>query len=96
MAVQRDFVPAANDLGGDAGESLDLLADEEEGRPRLVAVEELQRGGRSLRVRAVVEGECDGVRPLDPAGNAEGTGEHPNVCRGGGQNPARNYAGSDE
>ncbi len=37
VAVEGNLVPGRGDLGGELGQTLDLLADEKEGRPQPIA-----------------------------------------------------------
>ena len=62
VAVQGDRVARGGDLGRECWPALDLLADQEERRPRASAREELEDGRGALRMRAVVEGQRDGGR----------------------------------
>jgi hypothetical protein len=59
VAVDRDLVTGSRDLSGERRQTLDLLADKEERRARAATLELLENGGRSLRVRTVVEGDRD-------------------------------------
>ena len=57
VAVDAHVVPRCQDLGGERRIALYLLADEEERRAHAGPRQRGERGGRSLRVRAVVEGQ---------------------------------------
>lgn len=57
VAVQADPVPGGHDLRDQSGVALDLLADQEEGRPHPGGSENLERRRGSLRVGTVVEGQ---------------------------------------
>ena len=66
VAVDADRVARGRDLGGERRVAPDLLADEEERRAHAGPLQHGERGGRSLRVRAVVEGQRDGAVVGDP------------------------------
>ncbi len=55
VAVDADRVPRGDDLPGQRGPALDLLADEEERRAGAGGGERVEHGRRALRMRAVVE-----------------------------------------
>ena len=57
VAVERNLVAGCGELGGEPGQTLDLLADEEESRAHVRLAEEIEGRRSSPRVRAVVEGE---------------------------------------
>ena len=67
VAVQSDLVAAPDDLACELGPPLHLLADEEEGRTRIAALERVEDGGRPFRMWAVVEGQSDCPCAFDPA-----------------------------
>ena len=82
VAVQRDLVAGRGDLGGQRRAALDLLADEEEGRPRRPA-RAPQHGGRSLRcgpsskVSAIARGRRAARDPRRDGGAGRGGGCRP-------------------
>src|SRR5207248_6130067 len=59
VAVQGDLVAGGCDLGRERWIALDLLADEEECRARVRGPQQLERRRRALRMRPVVERQCD-------------------------------------
>jgi len=79
VAVQGDLVACRGDLGGERRAPLDLLADEEERRGHACRCEQLEHGGRALRMRAVVERERDPVLVREPQGDPEGGREQRHV-----------------
>jgi hypothetical protein len=64
VTVQLDPVPGGDDLGDQRRATLDLLADEEEGRSGAGLAEDLEHDRRALRMRTVVEAERDPVDPV--------------------------------
>lgn len=66
VAVHGYLVARGHDLARERGPPHDLLADEEERGGRPPARELLENRGRSRRVRAVVEGDRNGLA-IDPA-----------------------------
>jgi hypothetical protein len=67
VAVQSDFVAAADDLACELRPPLHLLADEEEGRTGIAALERVEYGWRPFRMWPVVECQRDCLRAVDPA-----------------------------
>ena len=78
VAVQPDPMAGSDYLLDERGISPHLLADQEERRARVRASQQLQHGGRALRMGSVVEGERDpggGQHPRQTE-SAGGAGEH--------------------
>src|SRR5436309_4485526 len=75
VAVEGNLVPGRGDLGGELGQTLDLLADEKEGRPHVGLAEELEGGRGPLRVRSVVEGEQGSIACVETVAHTEGKAE---------------------
>src|SRR5207253_492631 len=71
VAVHSELVSFGSDSGSQLRSPLDLLTGEEEGCLHAGGVQELEYRRRSVRVRAVVEGQCDPFP--DPVAHAEET-----------------------
>src|SRR5206468_12012678 len=85
----RDLMPGGCDLRRERRKPLDLLPDEEEGRGRVRARERLEHGRRSLRVRAVVEGDRDAIVVRQPELEAESARKGRDDGRRRGRRPGR-------
>jgi hypothetical protein len=82
VAVHTDEMPARCDLADHLRMFGRLFTDDEESRPRASPFESVEDRARPLWVRAVVERQCDPVRPFGPLPNdvrehSEGRIEHP-------------------
>jgi hypothetical protein len=75
VTVEADLMAGSGDLGRERASSLDLLAGEEEGRPRTGVRERLEHRGGPSRVRAVVEREGDSVQPAQPGRDPQRTAQ---------------------
>ena len=75
VTVDRHGVARGHDLGRERRVGADLLADEEERRVRAGGREDLERRGRALGVRAVVEGERHAVRARAAQRHAQRAGD---------------------
>src|SRR5919197_5939300 len=85
VAVEADVVAGSDDLGRELRSALDLLADEEERRPRVRSLQERENRRRSGRMRSVVERERDRIRGLDAVVDPERRSERPEAGRERGQ-----------
>ena len=70
MTVHGDLVTRGRDLGGVRRKPLDLLADEKERGRHTGPSQHLEDGRRSLRMRAVVERQCDPARLVEAGRDA--------------------------
>jgi hypothetical protein len=71
VAVQGHLVPRGDDLGRQAGTSLDLLSDQEEGGANVRAGQHVECVRGPLRMGAVVKGEGHAARVGEPSPNAQ-------------------------
>ena len=86
VAVHGDSVARGGDLGGQRSVALDLLAHEEERRPRAGGAELLEDRRRALGVGPVVEGERRAERAVgQPARQSERRGDGRRDRREGGR-----------
>jgi drug/metabolite transporter (DMT)-like permease len=87
ISVQRDLVPGGRDRRRCRGEALDLLSHEEERGGRVRVRERFEDRRCPFRMRAVVEGQRDGVGAGEPQRDAEAGGEARQVRRRRGRQP---------
>jgi hypothetical protein len=84
LAVHADLMTRRHDLGGERRAAGDLLAGEEEGRPRVRVAQQLEHRRRSLGVGAVIERErraAGGVHPVAHPEQRAQSGEAPGERR---------------